>query len=139
MLQGCCSIRHFLCGATYTVPTDTAHLKCVTITSKIPQFLKTALQFIITFIPYQLLTFNFRLQVTSYSFFAICTADDFTPHEHLKPDNGVVIKQETHPLPPYNGYGTYEDSAANCRNIIPVPPHRDFNKFFSKDRYSCVV
>jgi hypothetical protein len=46
------------------------------------------------------------------------------------------MKQETCPLPPYNGYGSYEDSAANCRSIIPVPPHRDFKKFLNKDRYS---
>jgi hypothetical protein len=128
-----------------TEPADTASLEMcyynMNHTTKVPQSLKATLQFITTFIPYQLLTFNFRLQVTIpfFFFFTISTADDFTPHERPKPDNGVVIKQETRPLPPYNGYGTYEDSAANCRNVIPVPPHRDFNKFFSKDRYSCVV
>jgi hypothetical protein len=38
-------------------------------TTKILQLLKATLQFIITYIPYQLLTFNFRLQVTGCSFF----------------------------------------------------------------------
>jgi hypothetical protein len=67
-------------------------------------------------------------------FFYHIDADDFTPHERPKADDKVAIKQETRPLPPYNGYGTYQDSAANCRKIIPVRPPTDFNKFLSKDR-----
>ncbi|KAJ4428509.1 hypothetical protein ANN_24551 [Periplaneta americana] len=58
--------------------------------------------------------------------------DDFAQHERPKIEEEIVVKKP--PLPPYNGYGTYEDSAANCRNVIPVPPHRDFKKFLSKDR-----
>lgn len=143
-LQGCCSIRHFLYGATNTVPADTAHLKCVTITwtTQQPRSLSYWRQLCSLYHFHSLPVIDIQFHTASnklFIFFTISTADDFTPHVHLKPDNGVVIKQETHPLPPYNGYGTYEDSAANCRNIIPVPPHRDFNKLFSKDRYSCVV
>ncbi|XP_049854500.1 EF-hand domain-containing family member C2-like isoform X1 [Schistocerca gregaria] len=37
-------------------------------------------------------------------------------------------------LPPYNGYGSYEDSAGNCRTVLPTPPRRDFVKFLHKDR-----
>ncbi|KDR17132.1 EF-hand domain-containing family member C2, partial [Zootermopsis nevadensis] len=59
--------------------------------------------------------------------------DDFTPHERPRADSGVVKKQ-TYPLPPYNGFGTHEDSAANCRNVIPVQPHRHFKKVLNKDR-----
>lgn len=80
------------------------------------------------------------MQVTNFQFsFVISTADDFTPLELPRADNAVLIEQGKCPLPPYNGYGTYEDSAANCRNLIPVPPHRDFNKFLNKDRYFWLV
>ncbi|XP_046966018.1 EF-hand domain-containing family member C2-like [Vanessa cardui] len=37
-------------------------------------------------------------------------------------------------LPPWNGYGSYEDSAENCRTVEPKAPHRDFIKFLHKDR-----
>ncbi|PSN34041.1 EF-hand domain-containing family member C2 [Blattella germanica] len=60
--------------------------------------------------------------------------NDFQPHERPQVQLGTVFKLEPPPLPPYNGYGSYEDSAANCRNVIPIPPHRDFRKFLSKDR-----
>ncbi|KAJ9574140.1 hypothetical protein L9F63_008473, partial [Diploptera punctata] len=62
-----------------------------------------------------------------------CGLEDFAPHERPIQEQ-IIVKRGPPPLPPYNGYGTYEDSAANCRNIIPVPPHRDFRKFLSKDR-----
>lgn len=37
-------------------------------------------------------------------------------------------------LPPWNGYGSYDDSAENCRTVEPKAPHRDFMKFLNKDR-----
>lgn len=37
-------------------------------------------------------------------------------------------------LPPWNGYGSYDDSAENCRTVEPKPVHRDFMKFLNKDR-----
>lgn len=37
-------------------------------------------------------------------------------------------------LPPWNGYGSYDDSAENCRTVEPKPPHKDFIKFLHKDR-----
>ncbi|XP_060803247.1 EF-hand domain-containing family member C2 [Amyelois transitella] len=37
-------------------------------------------------------------------------------------------------LPPWNGYGSYEDSAQNCRTVEPKAPHGDFIKFLHKDR-----
>lgn len=37
-------------------------------------------------------------------------------------------------MPPYNGFGSEEDSLANCINLIPKPPKRDFVKFMEKDR-----
>ncbi|XP_059052304.1 EF-hand domain-containing family member C2-like isoform X2 [Achroia grisella] len=37
-------------------------------------------------------------------------------------------------LPPWNGYGSYDDSAENCRTVEPKAPHKDFMKFLHKDR-----
>lgn len=37
-------------------------------------------------------------------------------------------------LPPFNGWGSLEDSAANCISIQPKAPHRDMNKFLKLDR-----
>ncbi|XP_026734418.1 EF-hand domain-containing family member C2-like [Trichoplusia ni] len=37
-------------------------------------------------------------------------------------------------LPPWNGYGSYDDSAENCRTVEPKAIHRDFMKFLNKDR-----
>lgn len=38
-------------------------------------------------------------------------------------------------MPPYNGFGSEEDSLCNCTSLIPKPPKRDFIKFMEKDRY----
>ena len=42
-------------------------------------------------------------------------------------------------IPPYNGFGSEEDSLCNCLNLIPKPPRRDFIKFMEKDRLVCFV
>ena len=45
-------------------------------------------------------------------------------------------------VPPYEGFqiGSEEDSLANCLNLIPKPPKRDFIKFMEKDRLGiCAV
>jgi len=36
-------------------------------------------------------------------------------------------------LPPYNGFGSEEDSLCSCMGLIPKPPQRDFIKFMEKD------
>lgn len=38
-------------------------------------------------------------------------------------------------LPPYNGYGTYEDSEGNCLSVEPKPPQIDFKKFVQYDKF----
>ncbi|KAM8721070.1 hypothetical protein ACLKA7_007016 [Drosophila subpalustris] len=38
-------------------------------------------------------------------------------------------------LPPYNGWGSYEDSAGNCMSIVIKRPKTDFRKFIKFDRY----
>jgi len=37
-------------------------------------------------------------------------------------------------IPPYNGFGSEEDSLCSCMGLIPKPPQRDFIKFMEKDR-----
>jgi hypothetical protein len=44
-------------------------------------------------------------------------------------------------IPPYNGYGTLEDSLQSCMTLIPQPPNKDFIKMLENDgkvlRYEC--
>jgi len=39
--------------------------------------------------------------------------------------------------PPYGDFqiGSDEDTLANCLNLVPKPPRKDFIKFMAKDRY----
>ena len=56
---------------------------------------------------------------------------DFTP---LDPVREVKEEKHVREMPPFNGYGTEEDSIGNCRNVIPKAPQRDFVKFMAHDR-----
>ncbi|RZC36583.1 EF-hand domain-containing family member C2 [Asbolus verrucosus] len=47
---------------------------------------------------------------------------------------GVKIEKQERELPPWNGYGSFEDSAQNCITVEPKAPHRDFKKFLHLDR-----
>ena len=38
-------------------------------------------------------------------------------------------------VPPYNGFGSEEDSLCSCMGLLPKPPRRDFIKFMEKDRH----
>jgi len=38
-------------------------------------------------------------------------------------------------IPPYNGYGSEEDSLGNCFSLMPKPPHKNLNKMFNCDQY----
>jgi len=74
----------------------------------------------------------------------ICDMDEFTAH-HFKCKFNVDVpapivykmseemKQERE-IPPYNGWGSEEDSKANCLKLIAQAPKRDFIKFMKKDR-----
>lgn len=62
--------------------------------------------------------------------------DTFTTLEPPGDDSKecVSVEMSSRELPPWNGYGSYEDSAENCRTVEPKAPHRDFIKFLNKDR-----
>ena len=38
-------------------------------------------------------------------------------------------------MPPYNGFGSEEDSLCSCKGLLPKPPKRDFIKFMECDRH----
>ena len=56
---------------------------------------------------------------------------DFTPLERVAE---VKPPREPRMIPPYNGFGSEEDSLGNCLSLIPKPPQRDFIKFMAHDR-----
>ncbi|KOB73422.1 EF-hand domain-containing family member C2, partial [Operophtera brumata] len=53
--------------------------------------------------------------------------DPFTK-EYYRATFGFGKRLGSRRLPPWNGYGSYEDSAENCRTVLPKAPHRDFIK-----------
>lgn len=77
--------------------------------------------------------------------FLICDCDNFT-REYYKTKFGIStftpvdckkennIVRDSH-YPPYNGFGSEEDSLSNCKSIIPKPPQKNFMKFMEKDKH----
>ena len=62
--------------------------------------------------------------------------EDFTPLKgpSYKSDNECAVEKY---IPPYNGYGSYEDSLGNCFTVTPKAPTVDFIKFYYYDK--CVA
>ncbi|XP_055729191.1 EF-hand domain-containing protein 1 isoform X1 [Salvelinus fontinalis] len=76
--------------------------------------------------------------------FLLYDCDEFTktyyqknhPDLELKPK--PVVKKRTelhdrHEVPPYNGFGSLEDSLQNCLSLIPEPPKKDLMKMLEND------
>jgi hypothetical protein len=73
----------------------------------------------------------------------ITDADDFTKDFYrskygckdfdVKPRQPAT-SQGARQIPPFNGFGSEEDSLCSCMGLIPKPPQRDFIKFMEKDR-----
>ncbi|XP_060830646.1 EF-hand domain-containing family member C2-like isoform X2 [Bombus pascuorum] len=59
--------------------------------------------------------------------------DDFTPMERPRNVGEICVKVEKY-IPPYNGFGSYEDSLGNCFSMIPQPPKTDVVKFLRYDK-----
>ena len=55
---------------------------------------------------------------------------EFTPIA-FRQEDGSRIQRE---FPPYNGFGSEEDSLCSCMGLLPKPPKRDFIKFMERDR-----
>ncbi|XP_030332238.1 EF-hand domain-containing family member C2 isoform X2 [Strigops habroptila] len=56
--------------------------------------------------------------------------EDFTPVPYKVPPPPKPEKT----FPPYNGFGSEEDSLCSCMGLILKPPAKDFKKFMEKDR-----
>lgn len=63
--------------------------------------------------------------------FIVFQSATFTPVD-CKKENNIV--RDSH-YPPYNGFGSEEDSLSNCKSIIPKPPQKNFMKFMEKDKH----
>ncbi|KAK2840356.1 hypothetical protein Q5P01_014096 [Channa striata] len=57
--------------------------------------------------------------------------EDFTALQYKAPEAPKPLRL----LPPYNGFGSEEDSLSFCQGLLPKPPQKDFYKFMEKDRY----
>lgn len=69
----------------------------------------------------------FKCFVFSFSFFL---SEDFTPVQYKAPE----APKPPRLVPPYNGFGSEEDSLSSCQGLLPKPPQKDFQKFMEKDR-----
>lgn len=62
--------------------------------------------------------------------------EEITPMEMPKDHEEVtVLRAKDRELPPWNGYGTFEDSAQNCVTVELKPPLRDLKNFIKYDRW----
>lgn len=76
--------------------------------------------------------------------FLLVDCDDFTKEYYqskfgVEDFSPVAYKQSAYQglpkqWPPYNGWGSEEDSLCSCMGLLPKPPRRDFIKFMEKDR-----
>ncbi|CAH2220366.1 EF-hand domain-containing family member C2 [Pelobates cultripes] len=74
----------------------------------------------------------------------LCDCDEFTKNYYRTKygiEDFAPIQYKAAPpqkterkLPPYNGFGSEEDSLCSCLGLLPKPPQRDFKKFMEKDR-----
>ncbi|MGH0187328.1 UNVERIFIED_CONTAM: hypothetical protein FKN15_033561 [Acipenser sinensis] len=56
--------------------------------------------------------------------------EDFTPVRY-RASPGPRLENK---VPPYNGFGSEEDSLCSCQGLMPKPPQKDFRKMMEKDR-----
>lgn len=56
--------------------------------------------------------------------------EDFPPVVYKVPPAPKPLRT----MPPYNGFGSEEDSLCSCQGLLPKPPQKDFHKFMENDR-----
>jgi hypothetical protein len=77
------------------------------------------------------------LSLQKLSFNGLISTDDFTPvpRPPTKEEQEIAMaKNLTTELPPYNGYGSYEDSAINCRTVNPFTINKSYKQFYELDK-----
>lgn len=57
------------------------------------------------------------------------------PMPDTKKQEKIIPPPAQRELPPWNGFGTHEDSAQNCITVEPKAPYKDIKKFLEYDRY----
>jgi hypothetical protein len=57
--------------------------------------------------------------------------NSFNPVIYQKRQPGINIERQ---YPPYNGFGSEEDSLSSCKKMIPEPPKKDFIKWMGYDK-----
>lgn len=72
----------------------------------------------------------FTIHFNNYKFTYLDLSEDFSTVQYKKNPAGNPPRQ----FPPYNGWGSEEDSLCSCMGLLPKPPKRDFIKFMEKDR-----
>lgn len=74
----------------------------------------------------------------------VIDADDFTKAYfkyklgidlNFKKAEEVERRAVEHQIPPFNGYGTPEDSLGSVFSLQPKPPKKDMTKIFTNDQY----
>lgn len=56
--------------------------------------------------------------------------EDFTPVSY----RASLPPKPARQVPPYNGFGSEEDSLCSCQGLLLKPPQKDFKKLMEKDR-----
>ncbi|KAK3586545.1 hypothetical protein CHS0354_022677 [Potamilus streckersoni] len=74
----------------------------------------------------------------------LCDCDEFTQEYYrtkygIQDFSSIQYKNDSYTSqprqwPPFNGWGSEEDSLCSCMGLLPKPPKRDFIKFMEKDR-----
>ena len=63
---------------------------------------------------------NYAVLLILLTSLSYCSSEKFEPIEVPRPSPPKVKRE----IPPYNGFGSEEDSLASCLNLIPKPPRR---------------
>jgi len=72
----------------------------------------------------------YNMDEFSKSYYRQCYGiTEFTPIDV----EGPAAELPERELPPWNGYGSLEDSKQNCMTVAPIPPKRDFVKLLEND------
>ena len=75
-----------------------------------------------------------KIQSTETSTNDAMLRSGFSPENALGIALVIRISVPAREIAPYNGFGSEEDSRANCDSLLPKPPQKDFIKFMAKDR-----
>lgn len=85
--------------------------------------------------------------------FLLCDCDEYTKSYYrlkfnvtdfpkVDPHTSLSLAKEK-PIPPYNGFGSLEDSLQSCLSLVPQPPKKDFIKMLANHnqvlRYEAIM